>query len=365
MFPFARTLVLGALLAFAGGCQGVPPAKPPAISKGDYHAVVSYLSKRISHDLSALDVPGLSIALVDDQKLVWSAGFGYADEARHRSASSDTLYRVGAISKLVTAAGVMRAADDGRLALDMPAAQALPQWEIQPRRAAMQWLGAHPVTARSLLTLRPDTPEDTMGRARSDMGYALLGDMVAHAAEEPFDTYMRRAILRPLNISRAGYQADERMLELRAAGYRRGKPWSEAPLDNAAAEGLWMSSSEMARFSSMLFAEGRYRDTRVLKAESAQAILNLETVADGISLPCRLALSWLVAPCDEDGVAGDAMRSHSGATEAFHSRYVLAPRDKLAVLVMSNADTAEPLVASVSTLAMTLMRQAKYGDDVR
>ena len=78
-----------------------------------------------------------------------------------------------------------------------------------------------------------------------------------------------------------------------------------------------MSSSEMARFSSMLFAEGRYRDTRVLKAESAQAILNLETVADGISLPCRLALSWLVAPCDEDGVAGDAMRSHSGATEAF------------------------------------------------
>ena len=40
-----------------------------------------------------------------------------------------------------------------------------------------------------------------MGRARSDMGYALLGDMVAHAAEEPFDTYMRRAILRPLNIS--------------------------------------------------------------------------------------------------------------------------------------------------------------------
>ena len=108
----------------AGFCRRLPgraAGKPPAISKGDYHAVVSYLSKRISHDLSALDVPGLSIALVDDQKLVWSAGFGYADEARHRSASSDTLYRVGAISKLVTAAGVMRAADDGRLALDMPA----------------------------------------------------------------------------------------------------------------------------------------------------------------------------------------------------------------------------------------------------
>ena len=206
---------------------------------------------------------------------------------RATAASSDTLYRVGAISKLVTAAGVMRAADDGRLALDMPAAQALPQWEIQPRHAMAGRASGHRAQPADAA---PGHARGHHGRARSDMGYALLGDMVAHAAESP-STPMRRAILRPLNISRAGYQADERMLELRAAGYRRGKPWSEAPLDNAAAEGLWMSSSEMARFSSMLFAEGRYRDTRVLKAESAQAILNLETVADGISLPCRLALA--------------------------------------------------------------------------
>ena len=89
MFPFARTLVLGALLAFAGGCQACRrPSRRPY--PGDYHAVVSYLTKRISHDLSALDVPGLSIALVDDQKLVWSAGFGYADEARATAARPAT-----------------------------------------------------------------------------------------------------------------------------------------------------------------------------------------------------------------------------------------------------------------------------------
>ena len=73
-----------------------------------------------------------------------------------------------------------------------------------------------------------------MGRARSDMGYALLGDMVAHAAEEPFDTYMRRAILRPLNISRAGYQADERMLScappaIGAASPGRKRLWTTRP----------------------------------------------------------------------------------------------------------------------------------------
>ena len=111
----------------------------------------------------------------------------------------------------------------------------------------------------------------------------------------------------------------------------------------------------------MLFrsAGGTYQGRRILKDESALALLNLETVASGMELECRLALSWLAAPCDRDYIAGDALRQHSGATEAFHARWVLAPREKLAVLVMSNADSAEPLVTSVSSLAMNLMRQAK------
>jgi len=111
----------------------------------------------------------------------------------------------------------------------------------------------------------------------------------------------------------------------------------------------------------MLFAGGTYQGRRVLNDESASAVLNLETVGNGLDLECRLALSWLAAPCDQDYIAGDSLREHSGATEAFHARWLLAPRDKLAVLVMSNADTSEPLVASVSSLAMNLMRQAKHG----
>ncbi|PJM66573.1 serine hydrolase domain-containing protein [Achromobacter ruhlandii] len=362
MFSLTRLAATAMLLIAAGGCQGVAPAAPPAIAKGDYPAVVAYLKQRIAHDLGAQGVPGLSIAIVDDQRTVWSGGFGYADSARHRNATGDTLYRVGAISKVITAAGVLRAADDGRLSLDVPAAQALPPWQVEPRRAAMHWMGTYPFTARRLLALRPDTPQDTMGRARADMGYAMLGEMLAYVADEPFDAYVRRTLLRPLNISRAGFRiagAGDDARELRAAGYRRGLPWTEQPQPNEAAEGLWASSAEMARFSSMLFAGGTYQGRRILNDESAHTLLNLETVANGMELECRLALSWLAAPCDQDDITGDTLREHSGATEAFHARWLLAPREKLAVLVMSNADSAEPLVASVSALAMNLMRQAK------
>lgn len=378
MFSLSRLVAIGSLLLAAGGCQSLPPAAPATIAKGDYPAVLAYLALRIPHDMGVAKVPGVSIAIVDDQRIVWSRGFGVADASRHRLATRDTLYRVGAISKVVTAAAVLRAADDGRLLLDAPAGDALPDWHVEPRRNAMQWMGAKPYTARNLLSLHPATLEDTMGRARADMAYALLGDMVAHVAREPFDTYVRRTIFQPLNMPRAGFQPHARMLEQRASGYRRGQPWTEAPQPNEAADGLWMSASEMARFSSMLFAGGKYGGKdgdqhndksgdkydgkRVLTEKSARMLLGLETVAGGgLDLDCRFALSWLAAPCGDDLVSAASIREHSGATEAFHAQWVLAPRDKLAVLVMSNADSGESLVASVSTMAMRMMRQAKYG----
>ena len=127
-----------------------------------------------------------------------------------------------------------------------------------------------------------------------------------------------------------------------------------------------MSASEMARFSAMLLGQGMASaDTGarpVLTAGSAQALLALETAAgSGLDLNCRLALSWLAAPCGDGLVSAPSLREHSGATEAFHSRWVLDPRDGLAVLVMSNADSGEALVSEVATLTMRLMRQARQG----
>lgn len=370
MFSLARLAAVGSLLLAVGGCQGLPPAAPATIAKGDYAAVVNYLTERIPYEMGVSKVPGVSIAIVEDQRIVWSTGFGYADAARHRRATGDTLYRVGAISKIVTAAAVLRAADDGLLSLDQPAGDALAHWRAEPRHNAAQWMNVAPFTARTLLGVHPATLEDTMGRARADMAYALLGDMVANAAQEPLDAYVRRTILRPLNMPRAGFQPHERMVGQRAAGYRRGQPWTEAPQPNEAADGLWMSASEMARFSSMLFGQGRtgpragveFSAMRVLTERSAQALLSLETVAgSGLDLDCRLSLSWLAAPCGDELVSAAPLREHSGATEAFHSRWVLAPRDRIAVLVMSNADSSEALVTTVATLSMRLMRQARQG----
>lgn len=77
---------------------------------------------------------GLSIALVDDDKIVWSKGFGFADKENKVSASADTVYMLGSISKTLTAAAVLRLYDQGEIIdLNDPLYNYLPQFTMQER----------------------------------------------------------------------------------------------------------------------------------------------------------------------------------------------------------------------------------------
>src|SRR5215471_18641205 len=84
----------------------VPPAEP-------YKAAVAELEKLIKHEVDDKKLPALSIALVDDQKVVWAAGFGFQDRAKKIPATAETVYRVGSVSKLFTDVAVMQLVEEG------------------------------------------------------------------------------------------------------------------------------------------------------------------------------------------------------------------------------------------------------------
>lgn len=89
-------LTIFALFIFAG-----VPKKPETIPRGDYEPVKKYLAKWIPKEMKKAKVVGLSIALVDDQKIIWATGFGWADEKNKVPARAETVYRAGSISKAV------------------------------------------------------------------------------------------------------------------------------------------------------------------------------------------------------------------------------------------------------------------------
>jgi len=107
-----RTALLSAMfMILLGGCS-ILPAKPETVVRGDYRYTREYASALIQQEMADKKVTGLSIALVDDQKIVWAEGFGYADKAKEIAAAPDTIYRSGGISQRFTLVGLGKTTAD-------------------------------------------------------------------------------------------------------------------------------------------------------------------------------------------------------------------------------------------------------------
>jgi CubicO group peptidase (beta-lactamase class C family) len=121
--------LLAALLLLAGPAPlyaepNVPAAKP-------YEEVAKSLEALIAHEIEDKDLPALSIALVDDQTIVWAKGFGFADPKAKKAATAETVYRVGSVSKLFTDVAVLQLVEKGTLDLDAPVTKYLPDFKPQ------------------------------------------------------------------------------------------------------------------------------------------------------------------------------------------------------------------------------------------
>ena len=103
-----------------------PPRRPETLTPGDHEHLKAHLRWYILRGMRKAGVPALSIALVDDQQLVWAEGFGYADRERHIPATPETVYQIGSITKPFTATAVMLLMGEGKLSLDDSITKHLP-----------------------------------------------------------------------------------------------------------------------------------------------------------------------------------------------------------------------------------------------
>src|SRR5262245_57033392 len=108
-------LVLTSGSTFAGQQN---PDKPALIKQ--YQSLIDALNDWLPKEIEDKGIPALSIAIVDDQTTVWSAGFGMQDARTKTAAGPRTVYRVGSVSKPVTALLLMMLVEAGLLDLDAP-----------------------------------------------------------------------------------------------------------------------------------------------------------------------------------------------------------------------------------------------------
>src|SRR5579883_3183737 len=123
-----RLTALLALLFLAG--PGISTQVQPVVEAAkNYLTIAERLTAFIEREVRAKKLPALSIALVDDQRIVWARGFGYADPETRVPATAETIYRVGSVSKLFTDVAVMQLVERGILELDAPITDYLPNFK--------------------------------------------------------------------------------------------------------------------------------------------------------------------------------------------------------------------------------------------
>jgi len=383
--PASRWTILLLTVCIAG-CSGAP-RRPESVGRSDYAKVAEYVSALVRHEMKKRDVTGLSIALVDDQRVVWAEGFGYADKAGNVPASPETVYRAGSISKLFTATAAMQLVERGKMDIDRPLGDYLPGFSIRTRFTDP----AH-VTPRSLMTHHSGLPSDYLKGmwtqnpepftrvadrikdeyaanppgtvfSYSNLGVTLLGDAIGKVADRDFVSHVRDEILLPLGMSCSSFSPSVDPTPFAAKGYRKGTEAEEPSLRDVPAGGLNTSVLDLSRFVRMVLAGGKAGDLQLINPETLDEMLRPQNADVPLDLDFRVGLGWMLGGLgDIDIRNGGPVAHHGGATLLFHAQMIVLPERKLGVVVLSNSDTAGRVVGKVAAEALTLALEAKTGD---
>ena len=322
----------------------------------------------LESELGYKRMPGISIAVVHDQELVWSNGYGFANVKDEVPARPDTIYSICSISKLFTCTSVMQLRDAGKLQLDDPISKYLPWFEIKrtdpnappitirmimrhssglPRESEVEYEGEPdlPWPEREVMIAKlpgQETlyPIDTYFQY-SNLGMTLLGEIVAVVSGQPYDDYIREHILEPLGMSdTTPYMPEKEYGGRLAIGYSRwGREGNreQLPLFSAKgftpAAGLASTVIDLGKFASWQFRALEDKDAGVLSGYTLKEMQRVHWVDPDWETKWGLGFAtW--RPKDKTFVG------HGGNCPGYRTQLALSPKDKIAIICMTNAADA-------------------------
>jgi CubicO group peptidase (beta-lactamase class C family) len=313
-------------------------------------------------------IPGVSAAIVYDQQVLWSGGYGHADLSKKTPATASTIYSICSISKLFTSIAVMQLRDAGKLRLDDPVEKLLPWFKIQ--KTAPE---GPEITIEGLLTHASGLPREseypywsapdyafptreqvkdkiasqqTLYTAEthfqySNLGLTLAGEVVAATSGEPYEEYVKSHIIGPLGLTSTTPEipAEQRGNRL-ATGYsimtREGEskamPFFQAR-GIAPAAGYASTAEDLAKFASWQFRLLGTGVTEILGPNTLREMYRIHWVEPTFETTWGLGFSvWR-----RDG---KIFVGHGGSCPGFRSAVLFRPEEKMATIFLSNAHEA-------------------------
>jgi CubicO group peptidase (beta-lactamase class C family)/D-alanyl-D-alanine dipeptidase len=347
-----------------------------------YAAVIERIERLIDYEMKDKGLPAVSIALVDDQNVIWAKGFGFADPEKKIPASEETVYRVGSVSKLFTDIGVMQLVERGAINLDAPIATWLP--DFKPKNPFNV-----PITLRHLMSHRaglvreppvghyfdssaPSLADTVSSLNRTELvyapgtrtkysnaGVAVVGRVLERLAKRPFADALQASVIAPMGLRRSAFAPTPVITPYLAKAYMWtyfGKRF-EAPtfqLGIAPAGNMYSTVTDLARFMSILFARGAGPNGPVLKPETLEAMWLPQFAPAGARQGFGLGFNV-------GELQGQRRIGHNGSVYGFATDLQMFPDARLGVALVTTLDGANAVMDHIAEEAMAALLRVHDG----
>lgn len=310
-------------------------------------------------------VNGLSLAIVNKDGIIYSQGYGLSDKANAIKATDKTIYRIGSMTKSFTALSIMQLQEKKLVNTDSSVRAYLTELKIQSRFNDNNQLYVKDILAHisglpsdvnngffcdnppTINWLIQELNKQTTAFPRnyihsySNIGYGLMGEVIARASHSTYNAYVKDKIFKPLNMTSCYIDEDATLSRDFSKAYVDNKETKEPLIRDQAAGLIHSNVIDVANYVRMYLNKGTLDGVMIARPESIDEMCknrleNLELKSKknwGFGLYTELAYTKL-------GIDSTTVRiiGHGGDTYAFHSDMAFIPELGIGVVILTNTD---------------------------
>jgi CubicO group peptidase (beta-lactamase class C family) len=309
----------------------------------------------VKSEMQRQHIPGLSLLVVQQGKIVCSQGFGMANVELQVPVKPETIFQSGSVGKQFTATAVMMLVEQGKIALEDPLTKFFPNAPAAWKEVSVRQLLSHTAgfgdypkdfnfrkdwTEDELLQLVESLPLGYSPGTKweySNLGYLTLGILIHRVTGEFYGDFLQQKIFQPLGMTTTRIISEADIVPNRAAGYRlvkgewKNQEWVSPMLNTTADGSLYFSILDLAKWDAALYTE------TLLKRSSLDQMWTIAKLKNGQPNRGNYGFGWFI-----DSRHGHRTIHHDGSWQGFETAIDRYVDDRLTVVALSNLADASP-----------------------
>jgi CubicO group peptidase (beta-lactamase class C family) len=336
----------------------------------------SAISDLIRKSMKENHITGASVAIVNGTDSSVNH-FGYSDKANGINVGNSTLFKIGSITKVFTASAVMQLAEQGKINIDNPINEYIPEFSVKSR-----FESTRPITIRDILCHHSGLPCDNLSGYINDdpeafhsavpflkntytvcppgeifyysnLGYEILGVLISRISGMSYHKYIETVLLKKLEMETSAIVLSDEQKKLVSLPYRKDREQTEPVMKTVPEGGIYSTAGDMLVFMKSILGGGKGLFER---SNTLDEMFVPQYPDNAIDMSFINGLGWFIG---KPGLQyGGKEIWHDGGTPNFFSLLVLIPERQLGITLLTNSSSGAIMNHTVSVkILQTLLKE--------